>query len=99
MYKYHRNANFHLLFFVRQQFWPLLIPSIIILFLTFCPQISQSISNNNNDYNQQSENPDRTVAKLGSREIQLKTTLSPVPLPIPLGSSSTPSTSPFDDLM
>jgi hypothetical protein len=90
MYKYHRNANYHLFFFVRQQFWPLFIPSIAILFLTFCPQISQSILINNK------ENPDRTVAKLSPREIQLTTTLSPLPLSVPLTS---PSTANFDDLI
>jgi hypothetical protein len=99
MYKNRRNANFHLFFFVRQQYWPLLIPSIAILFLTFCPQISQSILINNNDYNQQNENSDRTVAKLSPREIQTTTTLSPLPLSLPAGSPSTPSESTFDDLM
>jgi hypothetical protein len=94
MYK-HRNANIHLSFFVRHQFWPLLVPSITILFLTFCPQISQSIQININNSNQQSENPDRTVAKLSPREIQLN---SPLPISI-LPVSSTPSTSTFDDLM
>jgi hypothetical protein len=99
MYKNHRNANYHLSFFIRQQYWPLLLPSIAILFLIFCPQISQSIRINNNDYNQQSENSDRTVAKVGPREIQLTTTFSSLPLPIPVGASSTPSTAAFDDLM
>jgi len=99
MYKNHRNANYHLSFFIRQQYWPLLLPSIAILFLIFCPQISQSIRINNNDYNQQSENSDRTVAKVGPREIQLTTTFSPLPLPISAGGSSTLSTAAFDDLM
>jgi hypothetical protein len=97
MYKHYSNANFHLFFFIQHRFWPLLVPSIAILFLTFCPQISQSIQININDYNQQSENPDRTVAKLSPREIQLTTTLSPLTLPVP-PESSTPSTSSFDDL-
>jgi hypothetical protein len=82
MYKYRRNANFHLSFFIRRQFWPLFIPSIAILFLTFCPQITQSIRINNN------ENPDRIVAKLGPRDIQGTTTLSPLPLSIPVASSN-----------
>ena len=81
MYKYRRNANFHLFFFIRQQFWPLFIPSIAILFLTFCPQVSQSIRINNN------ENPERTVAKRGPRDLQVTTTLSPLPLSIPVSSS------------
>lgn len=96
MYKHHRNANFHLSFFLRQRYWPFIIPSIAILFLTYCPQLSQSIQINNN---QQNENLDRTVAKLSPRDIQLTTTLSPLPLSIPLGSSTTPSTSSFDDFM
>jgi hypothetical protein len=88
MYKYRRNVNFHLLFFIRQPFWPLFIPSIAILFLTFCPQISQSVRINNN------ENPDRTIAKFGPRDIQITTTLSPLPLSIPVASS----TLDFEDL-
>lgn len=82
MYKHRRNANFHLSFFVRERFWPLFIPSIAVLFLTFCPQISQSIEINNN------ENPDRTVAKLGPRDIQITTTLSPLPLSLPAAPSN-----------
>ncbi|CAF3874202.1 unnamed protein product [Rotaria sordida] len=96
MHKHHRNVNFHLFSFVRYQFWPLLIPSIAVLFLTFCPQISQSIEVNINDYNQQIENPDRTVAKLAPREIQLTTTLSP---PSSLSVPSTSSTSNFDEFI
>ncbi|CAF0773253.1 unnamed protein product [Rotaria sp. Silwood1] len=95
MSKHRRNANFHLLFFVRNQFWSLLIPSIAILFLTFCPQLSQSIEVNIKDYNQKNENPDRTVAKLGPREIQLTTTLTPSLLSVPTASS----TSKFDDFI
>ncbi|CAF0993205.1 unnamed protein product [Adineta ricciae] len=95
MYKHQRNANFHLSFFIRQHLWPIIIPSIAILFLTFCPQISQSIQINTNDYNQQAQNPDRTVAKLGAREVQLKSTVSSLPLSIP--PSSTPTTVSFDD--
>lgn len=96
MYKHHRNANFHLSFFLRQQYWPFLIPSIVILVLTFCPQLSQSIKINNNDYNQQRENPDRTVAKLSPRDIQLS---SPLPLSIPFSSSTLSTTSSADDFM
>jgi hypothetical protein len=91
MYKYHRNANIHLSFFVRNKFWPLLVPSITILFLTFCPQISQSIQINVNNSNQQSENPDRTVAILSSHDLQLPISILPA--------SSAPSTSGLDDLM
>jgi hypothetical protein len=98
MYKHHRNANIHLSFFIRHRFWPLLVPSITILFLTFCPQISQSIQINTNEHNQQIKNPDRTIAKLGSREIQLKTTQSSLPFSIP-SAASTVSTSNVDDLM
>ncbi|UJR37195.1 hypothetical protein I4U23_029903 [Adineta vaga] len=96
MYRHLRNANFHLSFFIRQHFWPLLIPSIAILFLAFCPQISQSIQINTNDHNRHTANPDRTVVKRGPREIQLKSTLSPLPLSVP-PLSSTPSTTSFDD--
>lgn len=85
MYKQRRNANFHLSFFVRARFWPLFIPSITIFFLTFCPQISQSIQINNN------ENPDRTVAKLAPRDIQITTPLSPSPLSIPSATSNSNS--------
>jgi hypothetical protein len=81
MYKHRGNANIrgfsHTCFFIRHQYWPLLIPSIAVLFLTFCPQISQSLQINTNYFNQQNENPDRTVAKLGPRELQQSTTLSP----------------------
>ena len=98
MYKQHRNVNIHLCFFTRHRFWPLLLPSIAILFLTFCPQLSQSIEINTNNSNQQNDNPDRTVAKLSPREIQVTTTLSPLPLSI-LPPSSTASASPFDNLM
>jgi len=61
MYNYHRNVNIHLSFFVRHQliFWPL-----AFLFLVCCPRITRSIQN---------PNPDRTVAKLGPRQIQLTT--------------------------
>lgn len=82
MYKHRRNANCHLSFFVRERFWPLFIPSIAIFFLTFCPQITQSIQINNN------ENPDRTVAKLAPRDIQIPTTPSPLPLSIPVATSN-----------
>ncbi|CAF4235552.1 unnamed protein product [Rotaria sp. Silwood2] len=95
MPKHYRNANFHLFFFVRNQFWPLVIPSIAIIFLTFCPQISQSIENKIKDYNKKNENPDRTVAKRDPREIQLTTTLSPSTLSVP----AAPSTSNFDESM
>jgi len=67
MYNYHRNVNIHLSFFVRHQliFWPL-----AFLFLVCCPRITRSIQN---------PNPDRTVAKLGPRQIQLTTsTTEPV---------------------
>ncbi|CAF0800863.1 unnamed protein product [Adineta steineri] len=96
MYRYRRNVRVHLSFFIRQQFWPIFIPSIAILFLTYCPQLSQSIQINTSDYNQHIENSDRTVAKRGSRDIILTTTVSPIPLSIPLASSA-PSTSGFDD--
>lgn len=98
MSKHHRHASFHLKFFVRQQFWPLLIPSIAILFLTFCPQISQSIQVNTNDHNRPNENPDRTVAKRGPREIQLKSTVPPLPLSVPPSTSASKAAD-FDEPM
>ncbi|CAM4747978.1 unnamed protein product [Rotaria magnacalcarata] len=91
MHKYYKNANFHLFFFVRNRFWPLLIPSIAILFLTFCPQVSQSIEI---DAKQQNEKFERTLAVRGSRDVQVTTTtLSPQTFSIPPGPSS------FDELI
>lgn len=98
MYKHHRNASFRSSFFVRQQFWPLLVPSIAILFLIYCPHLCQSIQINPNDGNQPNENPDRTVAKRGPREVQLKSTASPLPRSIP-SASSAPTVPDFDDPM
>ena len=73
MYKHRRNANSF--FFVRYQFWPFLIPSIGVLFLLFCPQLSHSLQISADEYNQLNENTDRTIAQLGPRELQQATTL------------------------
>lgn len=95
MHKYCRNANFHLFSFIRYGHWPFYIPLIVIAFLIFCPQLTQSLKTNEKDSNQINENPDRTVAKLGSRELQLTTTSSPAPVSVP----ATASTKNFDEYM
>ena len=84
MYRDRRHVNLLLFCFKRNSLFPL---SIAILFLTFCPQLSQPIKINAGQYNQNNENPDRTVAELGPRDIQPTTILS--------SSASTPSST-FD---
>lgn len=51
--------------FIRNQFWPLLIPSITVLFLFFAPNVSSALKIS------PQENSDRTVAKLSSRDLQI----------------------------
>ena len=81
MYKHPSNAHLHLFshtcFFIRDRWWPLLLPSLAVVFLVFCPQASYSLQINVNDYQQANANPDRTIAKLGPRDLQEVTTSSP----------------------
>mgnify|MGYP006897349118 CR=1 FL=1 len=94
MSKYHRNANLSQASFLRSLWWPLFTLSVAILFLIYCPRLSQSNQINVNQHNDQySENPDRTIAKLGPREIQL-TTAESASLPTP---SQIQTTSNIDD--
>ena len=81
MYKHPRNAHLHLFshtcFFLRDRWWPVLLPSLAVVFLFFCPQASHSLQIGANDYQQANANPDRTIAKLGPRDLQEITTSPP----------------------
>ena len=81
MYRYRRNANSylfsHTIFFIRNQFWLSINLSIALISLLVIPQVVYGLESTAATRQPISFNSDRTVAKIGPRELQITSTVSP----------------------